>query len=285
LTVIRGSHTATILQSGKVLLVGGRGDTSAELYDPGTGTFTATGNTVIQRYEHTATLLQNGKVLITGSGASTGGLTSAELYDPAAGTFTATGDMTVGRGWHAAILLPSGMVFIAGGHAPVTGLSPNAIASTEQYDPKTGVFAATGNMTVSRYSPTATLLLNGTVLLGGGQYGFEGYVASVSLELYDPATQKFASTGAMNEARGWHTATLLPGGLVLIAGGYRSSGSSPTYLASAELYDPATGKCTTAGRMAAAREFHTSTLLANGTVLIAGGENQNVELASAELYR
>jgi energy-converting hydrogenase Eha subunit H len=289
MTGSRGSHTATLLQNGKVLMVGGRGDSSAELYDPDTGTFTATGNTVVQRSEHTATLLQNGKVLITGSSTSTGGLTSAELYDPATGTFTATGDMTVGRGWHVAIPLPSGMVFLAGGYAPVTGLNPNAIASTEQYDPKTGVFTATGNMTMPRYSPTATLLLNGTVLLGGGQYGFEGHVTNASLELFDPATQKFASTGGMNEARGWYTATLLPGGLVLIAGGYQSSGgSSPTYLASAELYDPATGKCTPTGNMVGKRDFHTATPLANGTVLIAGGEggsNENSELASAELYR
>jgi hypothetical protein len=128
-------------------------------------------------------------------------------------------------------------------------------------------------------------LLNGTVLLGGGQYGFEGYVASVSLELYDPATRKFVPTGIMNEARVWYTATLLPAGSVLIAGGYQGGGSYGNFLASAEIYDPAAGKCTATGSMAAPREYHTATLLTNGTVLIAGGDSQGSELASAELYK
>ena len=90
----------------------------------------------------------------------------------------------------------------------------------------------------------------------------------------------FSPTGSLNTARGYHTATLLNNGKVLIAGGVDSTNSVS---ASAELYDPAAGTFSTTGSLNAAREYHTATLLNNGKVLIAGGFNGSV-LASAELY-
>ncbi len=124
-TRLRG-FTATLLNNGKVLVTGGVGGNSApydilasaELYDPATGTFTATGNMVYYHVEHTATLLNNGKMLIAGSGPANGNNLSsngAELYDSATGTFTATGAMTAGRGDHTATLLNNGKVLVAGG--------------------------------------------------------------------------------------------------------------------------------------------------------------------------
>jgi hypothetical protein len=105
----RIGHTATLLTNGKVLIAGGARDrssndnylpvASAELYDPSSGTFTATGSMTASRVGHTATLLPNGKVLIAGGAGDIspdGGylpVASAELYDPSSGTFTATGDM------------------------------------------------------------------------------------------------------------------------------------------------------------------------------------------------
>lgn len=96
----RIGHTATLLQSGKVLVVGGVGTdylASAELYDPTTGTWTGTGSLPAARYGHTATLLPNGKVLVVGGTDSTNArVSSAQLYDPAAGTWMATGSLAIG---------------------------------------------------------------------------------------------------------------------------------------------------------------------------------------------
>ena len=100
--VARYQHTATLLPNGKVLITGGLNGTSAfssaELYDPATGSFTLlTGTMATARSAHTATLLPNGKVLITGGWNGTAALSSAELYDPATGTFSATGSMATAR--------------------------------------------------------------------------------------------------------------------------------------------------------------------------------------------
>ncbi len=97
------------------------------------------------------------------------------------------------------------------------------------------------------------------------------------------AAGTFQKTGSMNVSRVSHTATLLPNGQVLVAGGDNSTlGGSP--LASAELYNPATGKWTFTGSMSVPRESHQAVLLQNGQVLVAGGSNASGTLASAELY-
>jgi hypothetical protein len=139
-----------------------------------------------------------------------------------------------------------------------------------------GIFVTTGSMSVARFSFTATLLNNGSVLVTGGYNG--SIVASA--ELYNPATGTFTLTGSMHSARFDHTATLLQNGEVLIAGGYYNG----TYLSEAELYNPATGAFTVTGSMNTARYGHTATLLQNGEVLIAAGYNSSGTTAESELY-
>lgn len=288
LNVARANFTATLLQNGQVLVVGGRDNNytplaSAELYNPSTGTWTTTGSLHTARYDHTATLLQNGQVLVAGgyrmdpSTYSTIPLASAELYNPATGTWTTTGSLHTGRAFDTMTLLNNGQVLVAGGLGQAVGTTINILASAELYTPSTGTWKTTGSMNAARTGHTATLLNNGLVLVAAG----EGSSFLTSAELYDPSKGKWTLTGSLNNARDQHAATLLSNGQVLIAGG--SNGNA--CLASAELYTPSTGKWTLTGSLNTARACHTMTLLSNGQALVVGGvDNNSNVLASAELY-
>jgi len=286
----REQYTATLLPNEKVLVVGGASSTlagrdqrlaSAELYDPASGTWAATGSLATARFVHTATLLPNGKVLVTGGANTSGALASAELYDPATGSWTATGSMATARTFHTATLLGNGKVLVAGGATVASNADPGAntayFASAELYDPATGIWTPTGLLNDARAGHTATLLNNGKVLVAGGRNGV--YLASA--ELYDPATGTWTATGLQSDARYGHTATLLDNGKVFVAGGHNG-----VFLASAQLYDPATGSWTdTFGSLASRRAYHTATRLPNGKILIATGtEDGFTYLASCELY-
>jgi hypothetical protein len=136
------------------------------------------------------------------------------------------------------------------------------------------------NMVAGRAYHTATLLPNGKVLVAGGCYDVCRIYNLSSAELYDPFTGTWSATSSMANARAQHTATLLPNGKVLVAGGI--SGSN--IVASAEIYDPATGAWSPAGNMVNARRFAQATLLSTGKVLVAGGQNYSATLAAAEIY-
>lgn len=288
----RYAHTATLLPNGKVLVAGGDSASgtlmSAELYDPATGKFSATGSMITARYSHAATLLPDGKVLIAGGFSSSTPITKAELYDPATGTFSATGSMTTARAAHTATLLPSGKVLIAGGYGgPSTVTSPDIVGTEELYNAKTGIFAAAGSMAVGRAGQTATLLGNGKVLLAGGNgYIYAGLDKSGPIydfgvlnsgELYGDSPEIVLPY--MNLGRVNHTATLLPDGKVLVAGGAMDDAQVP-----AQLYGPKYETFSDTGLMGSTRHFHTATLLSNGKVLIVGGANNTHALASAELF-
>src|SRR5208282_4162645 len=136
-----------------------------------------------------------------------------------------------------------------------------------------GVFKPEGLMSDVRIGHTATLLNDGTVLIAGGNDGFD---VVPTAEIYSPATGQFALTGnlvsgatIMTTPRADHTATLLSDGTVALVGGVDNSGNP---LSSAEIYDPESGTFSAvASQMSQARAFHTANLLASGLVLIAGG--------------
>jgi hypothetical protein len=202
-----------------------------------------------------------------------------------ADSWTPAGYLKASRSGHTATLLRDGTVLIAGGERDSGDVATTATA--EIYDPVTQNFTVTGNMGTPRYLHTATLLQDGTVLIAGGKYFLgDGVVfAPISTaEIYDPAAGSFTSTtNQMSTARVNHTATLLPNGNVLIAGGLGESGVTDT----AEIYDPAADSFTsTTNQMSTARANHTATLLPNGKVLITGGyfDTESGTTNTAEIY-
>jgi hypothetical protein len=279
---------AVNLNDATVLVVGGLATQSngvkvksnlAELYQMGSHTFVATGSMGDARYGHTATLLRDGRVLVVGGADMMDGidnLATAELYNPLTGKFTRTGSMAQGRANHTATLLADGRVLIAGGYGG--GTLP--LASAEIYDPTTGKFTTTGPMTVARMNHTATLLAGGSVLITGGVDSNSNVLSSA--EIYNSSSATFHATGSMTTPREVHTATTLGDDRVLIVGGFTGGSPSlgPVVLASAEIYNPGTGKFTATGSMKTARQGHTATLLIYGQVIVAGGTGTD----SMEVY-
>jgi hypothetical protein len=296
MTTSRYGATATLLRDGRVLIAGSgltypseTSLNSAELYDPVTGRFSATGSMAEARAHHTATLLSDGRVLVVGGENDEGAgvfLNSAELYDPASGRFSPTGAMSTPRENQSATLLRDGRVLVTGGDQGWAGGggggSGDMLATAEIYDPASGTFSPTGSMKVARSYHTASLLPNGKVLILGGWD--HDLLALGSAEMYDPQSNRFDSAGSMTTARGNHTATLLSDGRVLVTGGsdYYAGADS---MGSAEIYDPTTAKFGRTASMTVKRAFHTATLLTDGRVLIAGSSTGNPDAArSAELY-
>ena len=174
---------------------------------------------------------------------------SLSLAQPSrASSWSNTGALNTGRENHTATLLPNGKLLLAGGANNNSGIYV-CPASTEVYDPATGAWATNGSLTTPRAEHTATMLPSGKVLVAGGnyfRYG-NGWTCLSSAELYDPAGGAWTTTGSLNAARYYHTATLLPSGKVLVAAGWNDANNNPTN--GAELYDPANGTWTTTGAL------------------------------------
>ncbi|MGK3968004.1 kelch repeat-containing protein [Sorangium sp. So ce118] len=207
----------------------------------------------------------------------------AVLVDPA--WVQTAGAMNVARSAHTATLLPSGKVLVAGGldirpHESVT----LTLDSAELYDPAADSWSSTkrGIMRHARGGHTATLLPSGKVLVAGGVLAdfYEGYTPLDSAELYDPKTRTWTDAAPMRHARTEHTATLLPSGKVLVAGGHPVDFGDENV----ELYEPETDTWTLTGPLQTARAEHAATLLPSGKVLVTGGFNSIGSLANAELY-
>lgn len=285
MTSPRSMHTANLLDDGRVLIAGGVGAggsssttlASAELYDPATRSFSATGSMATERLAAASVLLRDGRVFVAGGEDKDGVSTdSVELYSPSTGTWASTSPLGIDRVNATATLLKNGKVLIVGGYQGNSDCC--AVASTELYDPATGTFTYTGSLAKGRRNHTATLLDDGRVLVAGG---YDGTYLDAP-EVYDPATGTFSATGAMGTPRRYPTATRLLDGKVVIAGGYENGTSG--LLGSADLYNTPTGTFAATGSLVTPRGRQTATLLTNGTVLLAGGYDGANALASAELY-
>ena len=235
LALPRAFHTATTLRDGTVLVVGGRGlaadDTarSAERYDLVADHWTPVAPPHEGRIEHTATLLPDGTILVVGGVGYTGaGTTTAERYDPVADRWTPTAPPArERRKGQTATLLPSGAVLVTGGiPAPPPecdsgdACTAGALADAEIYDPATDRWATTPARAAAtqHFNHTATLLDDGTVLVVGGFVA--GKPEGQTVERFDPVAGRWTVAAPLTIGRVYHTAIPLPGGRLLVAGGY-----------------------------------------------------------------
>jgi hypothetical protein len=274
LSTARWGNTASLLQNGQVFIAGGvsapgSNAVPAELYDPASGTFHSS-SVQVSRLRHTATVLANGDVLLAGGSD----FSSADLFKAGTGVIQPTGSMSAQRYGHTATLLQDGRVLLAGGaYDDWSTYSSIPIQSAELYDPASGKFTPTGDMSATRRGHSAALLPNGRVLIVSGGGG--GYGGAAGGEIYDPATQTFVPVPGVDTNKCSASATSLADGRVLIAGGTICS-YSYTMLDTAEIYDPATGQSTPTGKLVAPQAGHTTTLLPDGRVLLVGGNPGNM---------
>ncbi|MFO1322514.1 MAG: kelch repeat-containing protein [Burkholderiales bacterium] len=293
----RSWHTATRLRDGRVLVAGGfdasGGSTAtSEVYcavaagncaTGDVGKFKAVGNLPSKSAGHTATLLENGtanpRVLVAGGGNS-----SSELFDPVSNTWVAGGGMSSTRSYHTAtpIYDASGKVvtvlFVGGADN-----ANKTLNSTVRYDVASGSFSAGPNLANARERHTAVTLADGRVLIAGGRVkSGSSYTAVAPAEIYNPATNTFATVASMGTgARYSHGAVRLADGRVLVAGG---SGTS-TDLATAQIYDPSANTWTTdPGTIGTARRELTLTPAPGDDFLIAGGQNGTTRVKTTTIY-
>ena len=265
---VRSEQVTVLLSSGMILLAGGNvrlpdgsqlwGTDSAELYNPESHSWEATGSLNTGRSLASGTRLSDGRILVAGGVGNSLFLASAELYDPETRLWEVTAPLKTHRHSHTATLLHSGKVLVAGG----VDINYGSLASAELYDPATGTWEPTGDLFRPRAFHSATLLPSGKVLVVGGERP-----AWTSAELYDPITGTWTMVAPPIIPRELHTATLLPSGRVYVAS-----------LTSAESYDPTTGIWEMMPPLTTSRQDHEAILLNSGRVLLAGGSAEICEI-------
>lgn len=268
-SVDRGNARLAIqLKDGRVLQAAGSAPTSAELYDPATGKWAATGPLGVGRGYAIGTRLADGKVLV--AGGSDGSGPETEVYDPVTGVWTRSGDMIEGRGQGFGITLADGRVLAAGGG------NDGGKSSAELYDPATGRWSPTGSMTIVRVGPLGiTRLTDGRILVTGG---FSD--PDTSAEIYDPTTGQWTATaGQMTAGRKDEQWSItLTDGRVLVCGGRPSS---------CDLFDATKGTFSATGPLPwSYSDLLVLNQLPNGKVLlVAGGSSASASgLATAQLF-
>jgi len=285
------------LPDGTVLSVGANGsDPAVKVYDPSTGRWTRVDScagcfgefymgmtlTVLPPGPPEVCGVRCGKVLLAGGAAF--GSSYTALYDPASKTWSDLPAMRCSRAGHTATLLPNGKVLVAGGISEEEGTNCEdgallATSSAELFDPVSGTWSDAGSMAHPRSYETATLLPTGKVLVVGGICGqcMFAFNAQPTVELYNPASNRFTEVSPMGQARYLQTATLLPDGRILVAGGQlqEAVGQPHPYSNVVEIYDPTQDSWTQIDPMAFGRAGHAAVLLPNGRVLVVGGDQND----------
>ena len=285
----RWSYIAELLNHGlptdKVLVAGGSGASgalaSAELWDPSTNTWAATGSLVgPARLAYRSVRLPNGKVLVTGGYNGTTSFTNSEWYNEGTGNWSATtGALNQARYAHTMTLLNNGFVLSIGGH-----VNSVSVSSVEQFDPATQMWTVVSSLNTSRGSHTTTMLPNDKLLVAGGTNSSTcGTPTLASTEIFDPITMTSQNGAALNQGRGLHTASLLGNGQVLVAGGLNGAGGCAATNTS-ELYNPSTNQWTLTNTPMGTNRAHFRAVSLNGSMLVAGGYDAFTARDTAELY-
>jgi N-acetylneuraminic acid mutarotase len=222
-------------------------------------------------------------VLATAAGLA-GTSAAAIQASSAPGLWSNAARLSTGREAHTATLLRNGTVLVTGG----TDGRGKALASAEVYNPATNKWTSARSMATARLNHTATLLPSGKVLVAGGLDASFPSSSLATAELYDPTINAWSTAAPMIGARARHTATLLTDGRVLVVGGLsvalREGGLWPSQPTGAEIYDPRANRWTATAPMALYRLDQTATLLSDGRVLVAGGQDGLISFDSVEIY-
>jgi hypothetical protein len=249
----RLGHAASLLQDGRVLVVGGVPSASscepvasAEVYDPSSDRWSIASKMPVRVGRGaSAVTLNDGRVLISGGGTACGdAYSSAGLFDPSRNTWSPTASMPVPEQFHVASVLADGRVLVSG-------------RSTIVYDPSTAVWTPLGDP-----RPLIDSACEGDVPRYSRALGRDSLLARATHD-------------------GCPSITVLPGGTLLVAGGLSTSDRAGS---SVRLFDFATGEELRSWPMQVARTGHTATRLRNGAVLVAGGRDDAARIASSEIY-
>ena len=321
-SVDRYGHTATLLDDGTVFITGGsfnyafdpdnptRFQLSSEIFDPDDNRFESMGilaDMTVTRYFHSATLLRDGKVLITGGvdrgdhvyrengfvGASI--RDTAEIFDPFTRETRVVGTMNRARVFHETVLLPSGNVLIVGGYTTV--LEDGSLIrepSAEVFDPVSNTFLTLPD-TLTFRGPVAVALIEGSNTPADGKVLVGGGATNTLAELFNESAARFDATahGMSFDRFVGSVTTTLRDGTVLVTGGQtedflrldeQGELRAGDYLDKVEFYDTSTVDFTRVADMLSPRRHHTATVMQDGTVLVAGGENESGGIAAVEIY-
>jgi large repetitive protein len=272
-----GAACATLLD-GTVLVMGGDDGSgalsTAEIFNPITQTWKATGSLNAAREGHQAVINGWGAVWVAGGTNASGIVAALEEFDPATSTFRTVGTLTTPRTEFAMALLPGLKVMLAGGTNGSATLS-----SVEIYNGVLGTVSVAGSMAQARQDFAAAALPDGTVLVTGGRDAKGNLLGST--EIFDPVQGVSAAGPSLLTPRAYHAAYgLANNGQVLIAGGTGASG----VLASTETYAPWTGVIQQTAPFNINRRDNVSAVLRPGSLLVAGGRNDGGSLNSSELF-
>jgi hypothetical protein len=293
LNVAREGATATLMRSGKVLVVGGQCSgtmlahcpwevsSAVELYDPSTGTFSLVGDLPDGRYRHTVTVLADGRAMIAGGYSCVttpelwcGESSSVVFYNPADGSLSIGPPMTRSRIRHTATALADGRVLVVGGECISDGCVDPA-STAELFDPRTNAWTVTRPPLSRAIYHAAALVGRGQVLVVGG---LGGNGSSNSAQLFDARLGSWVAAPPMSFVHYLPRMASLPDGRAIVVGG---SGVTPN---GAEIYQPLTRTWAPAPSIYPhTDDYFALTQLANGSVMVTGGE-ASAGAVEAEIY-